>query len=81
MQGKIDIPMFDKGGTGDLLAYPLLGLLISFFTLTIIRRQSKQSLIQKYHEGVTESTATGKPSFFLNIAKLASAEFSCIIPA
>ena len=67
LQGNIDISIFDKGGTGDLLAYPFLCLLISFFTLTIIRRKSKQSLIQKYHEGVTESTANGKTSVFLNI--------------
>ena len=47
--------------------YPLLAFLISFLFLKVIRFQSKKSLIQKYHNNITDSTANGSNNNLLTI--------------
>ena len=60
--------MIEKGGTGELLVYPLVGLLISFIVLMVIRSQSKRTLIQKYHNIVSDSPANGRTHYICIIA-------------
>ena len=50
----------NTGGTGDLLAFPLLGLLISALLCWALKFGSKQTLIVQYQRSVTESTANGR---------------------
>ena len=47
--------------------YPLLAFLISFLFLKVIRFQSRKTLIQKYHNTITDSTANGSNNNLLTI--------------
>ena len=58
-KGSID-QITNKEGTGDLLAYPLFGLLITEVICKVAKVHRKPSLIQQYQNTAAESTANGK---------------------
>ena len=64
-QGNIQDPKSGEGGTGDLLLYPLLGLVLSSLYLRHIQSISERTLIQRCHNSVTNSTANGSNNIFI----------------
>ena len=52
----------NSSGTGDILAYPLLLLLITFFVCKVVKSYTKKnsSMIQQYQTTTTESSANGR---------------------
>ena len=59
-QGNIPALRPDEGGTGDLLIFPLVGLFLSCLYLYFIKLRLKRTLLQRYHNTITDSTANGK---------------------
>ena len=64
-QGNIQDPKSGEGGTGDLLLYPLLGLVLSSLYLRHIQSISERTLLQRCHNSVTNSTANGSNNIFI----------------
>ena len=64
-QGNIQDPKSGEGGTGDLLLYPLFGLVLSSLYLRHIQSTSERTLIQRCHNSVTNSTANGSNNIFI----------------
>jgi hypothetical protein len=61
--------MSNEAGTGELLAIPLFGLIVSLLIFWVARSTTKLSMIQKYHRSITVSSANGfiKISVFIVI--------------
>ena len=59
-KGNIDSQKRNTAGTGDLLAFPFLGLLISSLLCLVLKFGSKRTLIVQYQRIVSESTANGR---------------------
>jgi hypothetical protein len=59
-KGNIDSQKRNTAGTGDLLAFPFLGLLISSLLCLVLKFGSKRTLIMQYQRIVSESTANGR---------------------
>ena len=57
--------MSNQSGTGALLLIPLLGLGISTIVHWAVTTRKKVTMIQKYHNSVTESAANGKSNFLV----------------
>ena len=58
LKGNID-EMRNKSGTGWLLLFPLLGLLLADLLSRVCKALTKSSMVASYHQGVTESKANG----------------------
>ena len=61
--------MSNEAGTGELLAIPLVGLIVSLLIFWVARYTTNISMIKKYHRSITESSANGfiKTSVFIVI--------------
>ena len=59
-KGNVDNHKRNTTGTGDLLAFPLLGLLISSLLCLVLKFRSKRTLIMQHQTIVSESTANGR---------------------
>ena len=57
--------MSNQSGTGGLLLIPILGLVISTIVYWVVKTRKKVSMIQNYHNSVTESAANGKTNFLV----------------
>jgi hypothetical protein len=55
-------------GTGNLLLFPLLGLLISSLVCKASKYFTKPTMVLQYQTSVTESTANGRISLFAILA-------------
>ena len=58
----------NQEGTGELLTYPLFGLLISAVLCKLAKMSKRPSLIQQYQNTATESTANGKITNYTSLA-------------
>ena len=57
--------MSNQSGTGGLLLIPILGLVISTIVYWVVKTRKKVTMIQNYHNSVTESAANGKTNFLV----------------
>ena len=69
-KGNVDNHKRNTTGTGDLLAFPLLGLLISSLLCLVLKVRSKRTLIMQYQSIVSESTANGRVNMSTMLAIL-----------
>ena len=67
-KGNLGSHKRNTAGTGDLLAFPLLGLLISALLCWVLKFRSKRTLIVQYQRSVSESTANGRVNMSATVA-------------
>ena len=67
-KGNLDSHKRITAGTGDLLAFPIVGLLISSLLCWALKFGSKRKLIVQYQISVAESTANGRINMSATIA-------------
>ena len=51
--------MTNRSGTGYIMAFPLLGLVIASLVCRTCKLMTKSNMVQEYHNGITESKANG----------------------
>jgi hypothetical protein len=71
LKGNIDDNKKNTIGTGNLLLFPLLGLLISSLVCKARKYFTKPTMVLQYQASVTESTANGRIGRFSLFAILA----------
>ena len=69
-KGNIGKKIRNTAGTGDLLAYPLLGLCLATLACTACKFFTKPSLIQRYRRSLIESAANGTVNGFCLVGLL-----------